>query len=102
MESRLMYPELALLIDGVWERGTGRETRPVLNPATGEIVGCLPLATAEDIDRAAAAAHQAFDAWKGETALTRARILSRVSTFLRRDAKEVARYLTLDQGKTLR
>ena len=51
-----MYEKLALYIDGVFVEAEGRKTSPVFNPATGEVLGQLPHASREDLDRALAAA----------------------------------------------
>lgn len=96
-----MYPKLALLIDGEWLEEAGRQSQPVHNPATGEFLGALPLATPQDIDRAIDAADKAFLAWRRVTALERGRILMRVADALRARAQGLARILTLEQGKTL-
>lgn len=52
------YPELRLLIDGGWGAGAGGRTEPVLDPATGAVLGHVPLAEAADLDRALAAAER--------------------------------------------
>ncbi len=44
--------------------GGGRETQAVLNPATGQSLGELPLATAADMDRALEAAARGFEQWR--------------------------------------
>ena len=60
----MIYPELSLLIDGEWVSGGGRATVPVINPATEEVLGHLPLATKADLDRALAASQRAYPAWR--------------------------------------
>ncbi|MEY3940455.1 MAG: hypothetical protein RLZZ604_915, partial [Pseudomonadota bacterium] len=42
--------DLGLYIDGSWRRGEGRDTHLVINPATGDTLAELPLATAADLD----------------------------------------------------
>jgi succinate-semialdehyde dehydrogenase/glutarate-semialdehyde dehydrogenase len=96
-----MYPELSLLIGGEWTGHSGRKSMRVVNPATGEKIGQLPVASPRDIDRAARAAESAFAGWKSETPLLRARILLRIAELLRRDAATIAPILTMEQGKTL-
>ncbi|MDQ3638360.1 MAG: aldehyde dehydrogenase family protein, partial [Actinomycetota bacterium] len=46
-------------IGGSWEDRNGRETEPVYDPATGEVIGETPLSTKEDVDRAVKAAQAA-------------------------------------------
>ena len=62
----MQYPQLALLIDGQWLSGEGRATVPVINPATEEVLGHLPLATKADLDRALAAAERAWPVWRAK------------------------------------
>ncbi|AOR77773.1 NAD-dependent succinate-semialdehyde dehydrogenase [Novosphingobium resinovorum] len=95
-----MYPRLALFIAGQ-EIDAGLPTRPVINPATGETVGDLPLAQAGDIERAAAAAAAAFGPWKSQTSLVRARVLQAISASIRNKQRDLAAILTTDQGKPL-
>ncbi|ANN67254.1 NAD-dependent succinate-semialdehyde dehydrogenase [Bordetella bronchialis] len=96
-----MYPRLALLIDGEWLDASRREAIPVINPATGERLGELPVATDEDIDRGADAAARAYPGWRDRTALDRGRILARVATLLRDRVDALAGVLTREQGKPL-
>ncbi|MBL0420858.1 NAD-dependent succinate-semialdehyde dehydrogenase [Ramlibacter sp. AW1] len=97
-----MYPELGLLIDGEWISGLERDAIVVRNPATGAPIGELPVATVQDIDRAAEAAQKAFPVWRGITALDRGRVLARIATILRERTAELSAILTLEQGKPLR
>ncbi|HEY0338954.1 MAG TPA: aldehyde dehydrogenase family protein, partial [Burkholderiales bacterium] len=55
-----MYEKLALYIDGAFIEAEGRRTEPVVNPASGEVLGQLPHASRDDLDRALAAAQRAF------------------------------------------
>ena len=94
------YETLALFIDGEFIAGD-RKTQDVRNPATGEVIGKLPHATREDLDRALAAAQRAFGTWKHSSPLERGRILRKVGELSRQRAKEIGRNITLDMGKTL-
>ena len=55
-------------IDGEWADPADGATEPVLNPATGEAIAEALLSTAEDVERAVAAARRAFDGWAVTTA----------------------------------
>ncbi|PTS84657.1 NAD-dependent succinate-semialdehyde dehydrogenase, partial [Sphingomonas sp. HMWF008] len=57
------YPRLGMYIDGEWMLRSDR-THRVVNPATGETLGELPLADAHDLDRALAAAERGFRHWR--------------------------------------
>ena len=50
-----------LYINGEWLDGTGSDTVTVVNPATEEVIGTVPQATAGDVNRAVEAARAAFD-----------------------------------------
>jgi succinate-semialdehyde dehydrogenase/glutarate-semialdehyde dehydrogenase len=91
-----------LLINGEWLEGGGRDNRPVFNPATGTVIGSVPVATQADIDRAAEVAHDGFEQWRGRTALERGNILSSVAVAMRAQCAQLAALLTLEQGKTIK
>jgi succinate-semialdehyde dehydrogenase/glutarate-semialdehyde dehydrogenase len=95
------YPALQLHIDGEWIGAGSRRTRPVVNPATGSVLGDLPLADAADLDRALAAAERGFRLWKKSTADERSRVLRGAATLLRERIERIARTATLEEGKTL-
>lgn len=92
---------LGLYIDGEWLGGAGRETSQVLNPATGGGHAALPLATAEDLDRALEATQRGFETWRGTAPDARAALLIRTAALLRERADRIARIATLEQGKVL-
>src|SRR5580698_455950 len=98
---RSRYPELNLLIGGEWISGGDREHIPVINPATEEVLGQLPLATKADLDRALAAARDAYPAWRAMPPNERGRILKRAADLLRERADHIARIATLEEGKPL-
>jgi len=60
----MTHPAVALYIDGEWTRGSSDRGCDVLNPATGEVLGCVPFADPQDVDRAIDAAGTAFPAWR--------------------------------------
>jgi succinate-semialdehyde dehydrogenase/glutarate-semialdehyde dehydrogenase len=91
------YPRLDLIIGG--ERISARETRPVLDPATGERLGDLPVATTADLDDAVAAAEAAFGPWRRTPAAERAAILAGAAGLLRARATEIGTLTTREQGK---
>jgi acyl-CoA reductase-like NAD-dependent aldehyde dehydrogenase len=88
-----------LLIGG--ERVATREHFPVLNPATGEPVGMAPAATEEQVDLAVAAARTAFTSWRATSDETRRAACRGLADRIAAHAEELARLLTLEQGKPL-
>lgn len=89
-----------LFIDGQFVPGDGKQI-DVENPATRERVGSVPGATQSDVDTAVAAARRAFPGWAAEPALTRAQALHRLGQGIEDGASEMARIMTLEQGKPL-
>ncbi|MFZ4651329.1 MAG: NAD-dependent succinate-semialdehyde dehydrogenase [Rubrivivax sp.] len=96
-----MYPTLSLYIDGEFIHGGGRREQDIVNPATHEVIGKLPHATREDLDRALAAAAKAFESWKKSSPLERSKVLRRVAELARERAADIGRAMTMDQGKPL-
>ncbi len=96
-----MYEDLRLYIDGEFVAAQGRRVQDVFDPATGDVIGRLPHATREDLDRALAAAQRAFPGWRDTSPLERSRILRKAADLLRERAPEIGRNITLDQGKPL-
>jgi succinate-semialdehyde dehydrogenase/glutarate-semialdehyde dehydrogenase len=97
----MTYPTLSLYIDGEFIQGGGRREQDILNPATNEVIGKLPHATKEDLDRALAAAARAFETWKKSSPMERSKVLRKVAELSRERAKDIGRGITLDQGKPL-
>lgn len=88
-----------LVIDGT---STATEHHAdVLNPSTGATVGRMPLATAADVEAAIAAAKAAFPAWAARSSTGRAEAVAAIAAKIEENAEELARLLTLEQGKPL-
>src|SRR4030095_13531287 len=85
-----------LYFGGAWHRGT--RTIAVTSPSTGESLGTTVDATAEEIDRAVAAARQAFFRWRDVAAQERASAIRRASAILRANADELAWLEAVDTG----
>lgn len=98
-------PELfreAAYIDGAWvESGAADRTLAVDNPATGEMLGRVPGLGAAETTRAVEAAARAFPAWRDRTAGVRAQALRRWADLMLVHQDDLARLLTLEQGKPL-
>ncbi len=76
-------------------------THPVINPATGEVIGQIPYAGRAEVDRAVQSAHEAFVKWREVPVVDRVQPLYRYKTLLEQHAGELARILTSENGKTL-
>lgn len=87
-------------IAGEWLPGRSPETFVVHNPATAESLAELPLAGAEDVDAAVAAAAAAFPGWRRTPPQNRIQFLFRFRALLEQHASEIARICTQENGKT--
>ncbi|HWH87673.1 MAG TPA: NAD-dependent succinate-semialdehyde dehydrogenase [Pseudomonas sp.] len=96
------YDPLYLFIGGQWLTAQGRATAAVVNPATGEEIGQVPLATADDLDHALEVARLSFEQWRQTVPDQRAKILKRAADLLLERAPQIAAQMTLEEGKPLR
>ncbi len=96
-----MYPDVSLFIDGAWVKAAGGHTQPILNPATGEQIGTVPVAEKADLDRALAAAAKGFNAWKKVSAFDRYKLMRKAADNLRSRAEDIGKIMTMEQGKPL-
>jgi succinate-semialdehyde dehydrogenase/glutarate-semialdehyde dehydrogenase len=90
-----------MFISGSWEDARSGAVAEATSPATGEALGPVAQGDREDARRAIAAAKAAFPGWERETAFARAAALRRVADVCERRRDDLARALTLDQGKPL-
>ncbi|MFM0470526.1 NAD-dependent succinate-semialdehyde dehydrogenase [Paraburkholderia strydomiana] len=95
------YDSLYLFINGEWIAASERDTAPVVNPASLQELGRVPLATASDLEQALQTAKHAFDVWRNTVSAERARILKDGANLIRERAAHIAELLTLEEGKPL-
>ncbi len=95
------YPELQLFIAGEWISKGARKSEPVLNPATGEVLGELPHATEEDLDRALAAAEEGFKVWRAKLPEERSAVLRKAASLMRERGDQITTVATLESGKPI-
>lgn len=95
------YSDVFLHIGGRWRASSGGETIGVLNPATGEEIGKVSVASPSDLEEAVAAARRGFDQWRAVSPYERSKVLRRAADNLRARADGLARTLTMEQGKPL-
>jgi aldehyde dehydrogenase (NAD+) len=93
-----MIDRNVLFIDGQWVPSSAGETIDVENPATEATIGVIPAGTAEDVDRAVAAARAAFDGWSRTSPEERGKLLSRLQEAMTARHAEVARTITAEMG----
>src|SRR6184192_2654878 len=95
-------PTLKMFVGGRWVDSESGETFEAISPATGEVIATLPKGTRADAARAVEAAHRARAAMAGLGAFERAVLLHRVADVMESRREELARWLSLDQGKPYR
>ena len=96
-----MSEHVRMWIGGAWVDAEGGATFEATSPSTGEVIGTVPEGTRADAQRAIAAANEAWPAWAALSAFDRAAAMNRVAQAIRERADDLARTLTLDQGKPL-
>jgi malonate-semialdehyde dehydrogenase (acetylating)/methylmalonate-semialdehyde dehydrogenase len=87
-------------INGKWT-DSARDLLPVVNPATGETIGEVPLSTASEVTAAVSAAAAAFPEWRRVPAAERVQFLWKLKLLLEENLEDLARSITLESGKTL-
>ncbi|MGD1225733.1 aldehyde dehydrogenase [Streptomyces krungchingensis] len=87
-------------IGGEWVEPRSTETIEVINPFTGKPIANVPAGSAEDMDRAVAAARQAFDQgeWSRTTLQERMRVLRRLSELMGERTDDIASLVTDEMG----
>jgi len=95
-------PVLKNFVSGQWVASKSEVLEEVLNPATGEAMAYVPLSTRLDLDEAVAVAKDAFRLWSKTPVPKRARILFKYQQLLVEHWEELARLITLENGKSFK
>ena len=90
-----------MYIGGAWTDSESGARMEATSPATGERIGTVPEGTRADVRRAIAAANGAWREWATRSAFERSATMERVAQIIEERRDELARTLTLDQGKPL-
>ncbi|MBI4468716.1 MAG: CoA-acylating methylmalonate-semialdehyde dehydrogenase [Acidobacteria bacterium] len=96
-----MHTTLSHHINGRWQLSAATESLDVLNPATGESLARVPLGTQAETSAAIEAASAAFPAWRATPPEDRIQYLFKLKTLLEEHFEELARLITMENGKTL-
>ena len=88
-------------IKGATLAGTSGRFNDVFNPATGLVVGSVPLASASEVDTAVAAAKAALPGWANTPPAKRAQIMFKFRDFINQNLDEIAGLISGQHGKTL-
>lgn len=90
-----------LYINGKWVEPAGAGLLDVTNSTTEEVMGRIPEGTAQDVDRAVAAARAAFNSWSETSVDERARMLNAISERLAARQGEIAAIIASEVGMPL-
>jgi len=93
-------PELLNYVNGGWQQSKCTSFFDVTNPATAEVLARTPLSSPADADAAVQAAAAAFPAWRRTPAGERVQYLFKLRNLLEEHLDELARLITLENGKT--
>jgi succinate-semialdehyde dehydrogenase / glutarate-semialdehyde dehydrogenase len=96
------YPEVQLLIDGVWCNGTGKQSIEVLDPSNEQVLGKVAHAEIADLDRALEASERGFKVWRKVPANQRANLMRKAANILAERSNDIATIISMEHGKPLR
>ena len=88
----------SLYINGKWVQATGEGSIEVVNPATEEIIGSVPVGSQSDVDAAVTAARKAFPAWSATSIEDRIAVLNQLSSAIKENTEELAQVITAEVG----
>ena len=89
------------LIGSQWRSPDVAGSLPIYNPATGEVIGQVPLSGAREVDAAVQAAAAAYKSWSRTALMERVRLMFRYKALLEEHFEELAAIITRHHGKTL-
>ena len=101
---KLQRPDLLCtqaLVAGQWVHAASGITHMIHNPATGELLGSVPMLGVLEARAAIEAAEKAQKSWKKVSAKDRGGILRRLATLMQTHQDDLARLMTAEQGKPL-
>ena len=87
-------------IDGQWVESNAREWSEILNPATGESLGKVPISDAAEVTKAIDAAAAAYPAWRRTPPEDRIQPLFKLKVLLEDHLDDISRLITQENGKT--
>ncbi|NVJ94820.1 MAG: aldehyde dehydrogenase family protein, partial [Marivivens sp.] len=93
--------ELTHFINGEHVKGTSGRFSDVYNPATGEIIAKVPLASDEEMDAAIKAAEKAQVEWAKVNPQRRARVMMKFGQLINEHMEELAELVAREHGKTI-
>jgi len=92
---------IANLIGSEWRSPDVSRSLPIYNPATGEVIGQVPLSGSREVDAAVKAALAAYKTWSRTAVMERVRLMFRYKALLEDHFEDLAAIITRHHGKTL-
>ena len=96
-----MAEKLLNYVDGGWRPSAAEVYLDVHNPATNEVLAVVPMSPASEVDEIAQSAAAAFPAWRRVPAPARIQYLFKLKTLMEEAFEDLARTITIENGKTL-
>jgi malonate-semialdehyde dehydrogenase (acetylating)/methylmalonate-semialdehyde dehydrogenase len=93
--------QLRILKAGQWTMSRAARWGEVFNPSSGEVIGRVPMCTAEEAGQVVEAAAEALPGWAETPIVERARVMFRFRELVKQHFEELARSVTREHGKTL-
>ncbi len=97
-----MHRRDKIYIGGRWVPSGGTGTIDVVNATTEQVMGRIPDGVPEDVDRAVAAAREAFPAWSGTSVEERAMYLGRIAATLKESMQEIGALVAQEMGMPIK
>lgn len=94
-----MAEKYMMYIDGEWCESSSGEVIEVVSPVTGELIGTVPKATPEDVNRAIEAADRVKTEFKFWSDVERGELVCRIADELEKETEKIAHDMTMEQGK---
>src|SRR6202521_404035 len=92
---------IANLVGSEWRSPEVARSLPIYNPATGEVIGQVPMSGAKEVDAAVRAAVTAYRSWSRTAVMERVRLMFRYKALLEQHYEDLAAIVTRHHGKTL-
>jgi succinate-semialdehyde dehydrogenase/glutarate-semialdehyde dehydrogenase len=96
------YQVYPMYLNGKWIGNDYEVLTEIINPATKEVIGAVPTGGAYEAEQAVTSAHKAFKIWSKKTADERYQILMKWFYLIEENKHEIARIMTIEQGKPLK
>jgi malonate-semialdehyde dehydrogenase (acetylating) / methylmalonate-semialdehyde dehydrogenase len=87
-------------VNGEWKESSSTDRQDVINPATGEVIASVPLSSEREVADAVEAAAAAYPAWRRTPPEDRIQPLFKLKVLLEEHIDDLARTITLENGKT--